>query len=322
VPRTTASYSACCARGLPERRRDRHRRKGCADRWGSALAGLPTDPCRSDRPRDRGRRPDRCRESTARGAAVQAAAAVTGVPIRELQRTWAPADAGGGPTPSRYRARPCRAARRYRTLADWTAFDHLGGTHERGRRRPGDDSAVFQLHAGEAAARSRGDLAGSIYAVPAAGPGRRRPPAGRAAAWVHADVFADARHGVSLDLIVALAGGGIGRSTSTCSPPTHWRPSTSSAVRHHPDHVPVRGRRRCRRRCRPIVLGRPALLAISPGTTLARCADALATVDGVLVMLLEPGNQGVVGPHAAGQGRRGPRAAPGRPSTAESARPT
>ena len=33
-------------------------------------------------------------------------------------------------------------------------------------------------------------------------------------------------------------------------------------------------------------------LAISPGTTLSRCADALAHVDGLLVMLLEPGNQG------------------------------
>jgi xylulokinase len=66
-------------------------------------------------------------ESTARGAAVQAASAVTGVPIRELQRTWAPATrAVAQPRPGTGHVR-AELLGRYRTLADWTAFDHLGG---------------------------------------------------------------------------------------------------------------------------------------------------------------------------------------------------
>jgi len=138
------------------------------------------------------------------------------------------------------------------------------------------------------------DLAGSIYAVPA--PDRAaaaRLLAGRQA-WVHADVFADARHGVSLDLIVALAGGGIGpidvhvlTADALASLDVVCRPGITRITfpfEDVDDVGAVAGRIRAS--------GVQPWLAISPGTTLARCADALAHVDGVLVMLLEPGNQG------------------------------
>ena len=62
-------------------------------------------------------------ESTARGAAVQAAAVATGVPIRELARTWAPrTQAVAQPRPGTELLR-AELIGRYRTLADWTAFD-------------------------------------------------------------------------------------------------------------------------------------------------------------------------------------------------------
>ncbi|MDT7599461.1 MAG: hypothetical protein QOK26_1538, partial [Pseudonocardiales bacterium] len=72
------------------------------------------------------------------------------------------------------------------------------------------DSAAAGMHLNTALAgrlhRGVGvDLAGSIYAVPApARPAMARLLA-RRQAWVHADVFADARDGVSLDLIADLA---------------------------------------------------------------------------------------------------------------------
>ncbi|MDT7684298.1 MAG: xylulokinase [Pseudonocardiales bacterium] len=64
-------------------------------------------------------------ETTARGAAVQAAAVATGVPIRKLQRAWAPpTQAVAQPRPGTEGVRADLLGR-YRTLADWTAFDRL-----------------------------------------------------------------------------------------------------------------------------------------------------------------------------------------------------
>jgi pentose-5-phosphate-3-epimerase len=138
------------------------------------------------------------------------------------------------------------------------------------------------------------DLAGSIYAVPA--PDRTeaaRLLAGRRA-WVHADVFADARDGVGLDLIAALADGGVGPVdvhllTADALAPLDvvCRPGIARITFPYEDVEDVgavAGRIRAS--------GVQPWLALSPGTTLARCADALDHVDGLLVMLLEPGDRG------------------------------
>jgi len=138
------------------------------------------------------------------------------------------------------------------------------------------------------------DLAGSIYAVPAPGRPAMARLLARRQAWVHADVFADERHGVSLDLIVDLAGGGVGpidvhllTAGALASLDVVCRPGVTRVTFPFEDLDDVEataGRIRAS--------GVRPWLAISPETTLAQCADALAHVDGLLVMLLEPGGHG------------------------------
>jgi xylulokinase len=70
-------------------------------------------------------------EATARGAAVQAAAVATGVPVGELRRAWAPPTrAVAEPRPGTEAVR-AELLGRYRALADWTALDR-GGPRSRG----------------------------------------------------------------------------------------------------------------------------------------------------------------------------------------------
>lgn len=143
--------------------------------------------------------------------------------------------------------------------------------------------------------RSAGaEPAGSLYAVPPA----HRPAMARLLAeqkiWVHADVFADARAGVSLDLIRQLAEEGTGpvdvhlltagaleALDVVCRPgiarvtfPFEGVPDPPAVA------TPIRA------------AGAAPWLAIAPGTALEACADALSHVDGLLVMLLEPGSRG------------------------------
>lgn len=138
------------------------------------------------------------------------------------------------------------------------------------------------------------ELGGSLYAVPAA----HRPAVARQLAeqriWVHADVFADLRAGVSLDLINELADGGAGPIDVHLL--TAGALEVLDAVRRPgiarvtfpfegvPDVPSVAARIRA--------AGTSPWLAIAPGTTLDACADALPHVDGLLVMLLEPGSRG------------------------------
>jgi pentose-5-phosphate-3-epimerase len=159
------------------------------------------------------------------------------------------------------------------------------------------DSAAAGMHLNTALAgrlhRGVGvDLAGSIYAVPApARPAMARLLA-RRQAWVHADVFADARDGVSLDLIADLAGSGVApidvhllTAGALASLDVVCRPGVTRVTfpfEGLDDVEATAGRVRAS--------GVRPWLAISPGTTLSQCADALAHVDGLLVMLLEPGN--------------------------------
>jgi len=138
------------------------------------------------------------------------------------------------------------------------------------------------------------DLAGSIYAVPAPDRSAAARSLAERQAWVHADVFADADRGVSLDLIVALAGDGVGpidvhllTADALAALDAVCRPGITRITvpfEGVADVGAVAGRIRAS--------GVRPWLAISPGTPLSRCADALAHVDGLLVMLLEPGDQG------------------------------
>ncbi|HTF51924.1 MAG TPA: hypothetical protein VK735_31150 [Pseudonocardia sp.] len=138
------------------------------------------------------------------------------------------------------------------------------------------------------------DLAGSIYAVPAPERPAMARLLARRRAWVHADVFADQRHGVSLDLIVALAGGGVGpidvhllTAGAMASLDVVCRPGITRVTFPFENLDDVEATA-----ARIRVSGARPWLAISPGTTLSQCADALAHVDGLLVMLLEPGDPG------------------------------
>jgi ribulose-phosphate 3-epimerase len=138
------------------------------------------------------------------------------------------------------------------------------------------------------------ELSGSIYAVPPA----QRPAVAQLLAeqmiWVHADVFADARTGVSLDLIGELADGGVGpvdvhllTAGALEALDVVCRPGVAQVTfpfEGVPDDPAVAARIRA--------AGARPWLAIAPGTTLEACADALPHVDGLLVMLLEPGTSG------------------------------
>lgn len=136
------------------------------------------------------------------------------------------------------------------------------------------------------------ELSGSLYAVPPAQRATVAQLLSERKIWLHADVFPDTAAGVSLDLIVQLADAGVG--------PLDVHPLAVEALDETLDRV-----------CRPGIArvtfpfedvpdppavaariraaGASPWLAISPGTTLEACAEALPHVDGLLVMLLEPG---------------------------------
>lgn len=65
-------------------------------------------------------------EATARGAAIQAAAVVTGATVTELRRAWAPAtQVVAEPRPSTGHLRQWLLDR-YLTVADWDKYDGVG----------------------------------------------------------------------------------------------------------------------------------------------------------------------------------------------------
>lgn len=135
-------------------------------------------------------------------------------------------------------------------------------------------------------------VSGSLYALPPA----HRPFLARLLAeqqmWVHADVFADRQAGVSLDLIKELADSGAGlidvhllaaealdALDIVCYPKIARVTFPFEGV-SDPPMIAARIR----------AAGVSPWLAIAPGTTLAACADALPHIDGLLVMLIEPGS--------------------------------
>ena len=62
-------------------------------------------------------------EATARGAAVQAAAVLSGTGVRELRRAWAPpTEVVATPSPGAADLRE-QLLERYAEVADWTGFD-------------------------------------------------------------------------------------------------------------------------------------------------------------------------------------------------------
>jgi pentose-5-phosphate-3-epimerase len=137
-------------------------------------------------------------------------------------------------------------------------------------------------------------FSGSLYGVAP----EHRPAAARLLAqqrlWVHADVFADAKAGVSLDLIKELADE---RAT-----PVDVHLLTADAL----DVLPPVCRAGVARVTFPFegvsdpskvaahirAAGAAPWLAIAPWTSVDECSDALRHVDGLLVMLVKPGTHG------------------------------
>jgi pentose-5-phosphate-3-epimerase len=142
--------------------------------------------------------------------------------------------------------------------------------------------------------RSAGvDVAGSLYAVS----DRDRAVVARLLArhrlWIHADVFADVRQGVCLDLIISLAEAGTGRvdvhlltEGALAALDVVCRPGIARLTFPYEgtDNVEAVAARARATGARP-------WLAISPRTQVDDCRDALAHVDGLLVMLIEPGTR-------------------------------
>jgi len=137
------------------------------------------------------------------------------------------------------------------------------------------------------------DLAGSLYAVPPDG----RPDIARLLAreklWVHADVFADPAAGVDLGLITELADAGVGpidvhvlTAEALNALPVICRPGIARVTFPFEGAPDIAGIARQVRAC-----GAEAWLALAPATTVAEAAGAAKDVDGLLVMLLEPGTQ-------------------------------
>lgn len=137
------------------------------------------------------------------------------------------------------------------------------------------------------------ELSGSLYAVPLTYRWAVAQLLAEQKIWVHADVFADARVGVSLDLIGQLADGGVGpvdvhllTAGALDALDVVCRPGIARVTfpfEEVPDPLAVAARIRA--------VGVRPWLAISPGTTVDACADALPHVDGLLVMLIEPGTR-------------------------------
>ena len=136
-------------------------------------------------------------------------------------------------------------------------------------------------------------LAGSLYAVPEAQRAAAADLLSLRGLWIHADVFADTDMGVSLDLITRLADERTGPVDVHLL--THetldaldvvCRPGVARVTfpfERTDDVGAVAARVR--------VAGAQPWLAISPGTALDECRGVLAHVDGLLVMLIEPGTR-------------------------------
>ena len=141
-------------------------------------------------------------------------------------------------------------------------------------------------------------LGGSLYAVP---PSHRAAVAHALAEqsiWVHADVFADGRTGVSVELIEPLADEGVGpldihllTAGALDALDAVCRPGIARVTFPFED-VPSPEKVAATIRA----AGARPWLAISPTTTLDECAEVLPHVDGLLVMLLQPGTSGCSDP--------------------------
>lgn len=155
-------------------------------------------------------------------------------------------------------------------------------------RIPLNDTLIGQLQGAADAV----DLAGSLYAVADADRAAAAELLGRRGIWIHADVFDDVRMGVSLDLICESADNGAGLidvhlltdGALNAAFDVVCRPGVSRITFPHEgveDIESVAGRIRA--------VGAAPWLAISPDTQLEHCRPDLRHVDGLLVMLIEPG---------------------------------
>jgi ribulose-phosphate 3-epimerase len=141
--------------------------------------------------------------------------------------------------------------------------------------------------------RAGADLAGSLYACPS---GHRAAAAHLLAdrgLWIHADVFADAATGVSLELITQLADEGTGlidvhllTTDALAALDVVCRPGVARITFPYEGTVDVEAVA-----ARVRAVGVKPWLAISPATGISECYAVLRHVDGLLVMLIEPGTQ-------------------------------
>jgi pentose-5-phosphate-3-epimerase len=137
------------------------------------------------------------------------------------------------------------------------------------------------------------DIAGSLYAVPEHDRAAAAHLLSRRGLWIHADVFADASAGVSLDLIAELAEDGTGpidvhllTSAALDVLDRVCRPGIARIT------VPFEGIGDIEAVCARIRgAGAQPWLAVAPGTQIEHCRDALTHVDGLLVMLIPPGTK-------------------------------
>lgn len=137
------------------------------------------------------------------------------------------------------------------------------------------------------------DVAGSLYAVPANDRAAAAHLLSRRGLWIHADVFADAAMGVSMDLITELAEQGTGpidvhllTSDALNALERACRPGVARITFPYEgtdDVEAVSGRIRA--------VGAQPWLAVAPGTSIEDCRAALEHVDGLLVMLIPPGTK-------------------------------
>ncbi|MGF7234031.1 MAG: hypothetical protein ACQSGP_03590 [Frankia sp.] len=138
------------------------------------------------------------------------------------------------------------------------------------------------------------ELAGSIYAVPV----DERPSAvgllARQRLWIHADVFAERDVGVDPGFIADLAGRGVSpidvhllTSGALDALDAVCVPGVARVTFPYEGVGDIAGVARYVRRA-----GARPWLAIAPTTTLEECAPFVGHVDGLLIMMVEPGTQG------------------------------
>jgi ribulose-phosphate 3-epimerase len=160
--------------------------------------------------------------------------------------------------------------------------------------RPGASIAFNAGLVGRVRRTTGVDLAGSLYAVPAPD---RLPAAGllvRQRLWIHADVFADTPLGVGLDLITGLAEAGthpidvhLLTAGALDALDVVCRPGIARVT------LPYEGSEDLERlAARVRTAGPRPWLALAPNTALDDCREVMPYVDGVLVMLIEPGTRG------------------------------